>query len=342
MSRARTLVTTAVALLVAVAACDESQQPLEPIDDTGPAMSHSGPHGELGGTEVACQPTGTGLTAVVVNEDVIDQEIDVGDCDVGVYFDEDGVVEGAVITQDDDDGAPQVQHGVMVDGADVQVTDSDVDVADDFGPQFIAVGYRNGATGLIADNTITGFHRVGLLLDGTGSSAEVRGNEVVGVGPKSTGWAENGIQISRGATGTVKDNAVRDHWWDLNNFVSSGILVFDAADVTVQRNSLSGNDAAIVLQGDRNNVIHNTVDVTDEDGDASGIFHFGAIVSAGEDNGLRQNELTSGSPSGSASFGIFVTSAGTNTKLIRNTFDGFTTPIVDQGGETKLPAPFVP
>lgn len=342
MSRARTLVTTAMALLVAVAACDESQQPLEPIDDTGPAMSHSGPHGELGGTEVACQPTGTGLTAVVVNEDVIDQEIDVGDCDVGVYFDQDGVVKGAVITQDDDDGAPQVQHGVRVDGADVQVTGSEVDVIEDFGPEFIAVGYRNGATGLIADNTITGFHRVGILLDGTGTSAEVRDNEVVGIGPKSTGWAENGIQISFDATGTVKDNAVRDHWWDLNNFVSSGILVFGADDVTAQRNSLSGNDAAIALQGDRNNVIHNTVDVTDEDGDVSGIFHAGAIVFAGEDNGLRQNELTSGSPSGSVSFGIFLTGAATNTKLIRNAIDGFTTSIVDQGDETKLPAPFVP
>lgn len=342
MSRARTLVTTAVALLVAVAACDDSQQPLEPIDETGPAMSHSGPHGELGGTEVACQPTGTGLTAVVVNEDVVDQEIDVGDCDVGAYFVEDGVVAGAVISQADDTPDPNEQYGVRVHGADVQVTDSEVDVTEDYVHQFIAVGYRNGATGLIADNTITGFHRVGILLDGTGTSAEVHGNEVVGVGPKTTGWAENGIQISRGATGTVKNNAVRDHWWDLNSFVSSGILIVDADDVTAQRNSLSGNDAAFVLQGDRNNVIHNTVDVTDEDGDVSGIFHAGAIVSAGEDNGLRQNEFTSGSPSGSVSFGIFVTSAGTNTKLIRNSLDGFTTPIVDQGGETKLPAPFVP
>lgn len=342
MSRARTLVTTAVALLVAVAACDESQQPLEPIDETGPAMSHSGPHGELDGEEVACQSTGTGLTAVVVNEDVVDQEIDVGDCDVGAYFDEDGTVDGAVITQADDDPGPSEQHGVRVDGADVRVTDSEVDVTEDYVHQFVAVGYRDGATGLIADNTITGFHRTGILLDGSGTSAEVRGNEVIGVGPKSAGWAENGIQISRGATGTVKDNAVRDHWWDLNNFVSSGILVFDAADVTVQRNSLSGNDAAIALQGDRNNVIHNTVDATDEDGDVSGIFHAGAIVYSGEDNGLRQNELTSGSPSGSVSFGIFVTGAATNTKLIRNSLDGFATPIVDQGDETKLPDPFVP
>lgn len=342
MSRARTLVTTAVALLVAVAACDESQQPLDPIDDTGPAMSHSGPHGELDGTQVACQPARTNLSAVVVNEDVVDQQIDVGDCDVGVYFDQDGVVEGAVITQDDDDGAPSVQHGVRVDGADVQVTESEVDVADDFGPRFVAVGFRNGATGLIADNAITGFHRTGILVDGTGTSAEIRDNEVVGVGPKTTGWAENGIQISRGATGTVKDNAVRDHWWDKNDFLSSGIIVFGSDDVTVQRNSLSGNDAAIALVGDRNNVIQNTVDVTDEDGDATGIFHAGAVVSAGENNGLRQNEFTSESPSGSASFGIFVTSAGTNTKLIRNKFDGFTTDLVDQGGETKLPDPFVP
>jgi parallel beta-helix repeat protein len=342
MSRARTLVTTAAALLVAVAACDESQQPLEPIDGADPATAHSGSHGQLDGTEVACQPAGTGLTAVVVNEDVIDREIDVGDCDVGVYFDEDGVVDGAVITQTDDNPDPTVQHGLRVDGADVQVTGTEVEVVDDFVHQFVAVGFRDGATGRIADNTITGFHRTGILLDGAGTSAEVIGNEVIGVGPRSSGWAENGVQISRGATGTVKDNVVRDHWWDLNNFVSSGILVFETGDVTVQRNTLSGNDAAIALQGDRNNVIHNTVDATDEDGAASGIFHAGAIVFAGTDNGLRQNELTSGSPPGSASFGIFVTGAATNTKLIRNTFDGFAVDLVDQGDETKLPDPFVP
>jgi hypothetical protein len=327
------------ALLFAVAACEDQSGVLEPTDAPAPALSS----GELDGSTVDCKDTGTGLTAVVVNTDVIGQTIDVGDCDVGAFFSQDGVVENSTFTQADASPAPSEQYAVRVDGADVDVTGSEVDVVDDFGPQFIGIGYRDGATGQIADNTITGFHRVGILLDGAGTSADVKGNEVVGVGPKSTGWAENGIQVSRGATGTLKDNTVEDHWWNLNNFVSSGIIVFGSDGVTAHGNSLAGNDAALVVAGDDNNFLHNTVDVTDENGDTSGIFHAGAIVSSGENIGLRQNEFTTGSPAGSVNFGIFVTGAAVNTKLIRNTFDGeFAEEIVDQGDETKLPSPFAP
>ena len=340
MSRARAALASAVVLALAVAAC-EQQVALAPDGEGGtPAASTSD---VLDGDD-GCTPTGTGLEAVVVNQDLTGQTVDIGDCDVGAYFDEDGVVEDATFLQDDDEGAPSVQYAVRVDGADVEVTASEVDVVEDFGPQFIGVGYRNGATGQITDNVITGFHRTGILLDGESTEAVVSGNSVTGVGPKTGGWAENGIQVSSGATGTVKDNEVRDHWWDLNNFVSTGILVFGSDDVTVQRNTLAGNDLALGLgDGDNGNFIHNEVDVTDEDGDASGIFHAGAVVFSGENVGLRQNEFTTGSPQGSVNVGIFLTVAADNTKLIRNTFQGeFSQEIVDQGEATKLPAPFDP
>lgn len=289
----------------------------------------------------ACVATGTGLTAKVVNQDVIGQTIDVDDCDVGAFFDEDGVVKNATFIQDEADptGGPSVQYAVRVDGADVDVAKSSFDVVDDYVHQFVAIGYRDGATGTIFNNTITGFHRVGILLDGTGTSATVKGNEVTGIGQKTDGWAENGIQVSRGATGTVNNNKVTDHWWDKNNFVSSGIIVFGSDEVTAQRNTLDGNDASLILFGDRNNFIHNTVEATAPDGSKDGTSHFGAFVS-GENNGLRQNDFMTGT---SANVGIFIFSGSVNTKLIRNSFSGgFGTKIFDGGDETKLPRPFQP
>lgn len=349
MSRLRAGLAFTLAVVFAVTACDQELSLAPEGEAAGPTANADVVDGNVAGcqdTGFLTDPTdpGSELTAVVVNQDVVDQTIIVGDCDVGAYFDEGGVVENATFEQGDDDGAPSVQYAVRVDGANVEVTGSEVDVVEDFGPQFIAIGYRNGATGRIADNTITGFHRAGILLDGEGTSATVKGNEVTGVGEKTEGWAENGIQVSRGATGTLNDNEVRDHWWDKDDFVSSGIIIFGSDDVTAQHNTLSGNDAALTLQdGDRNNLIQNTVDVTDDDGDESGIFHAGAIVFSGEDTGLRQTQFTSGSPEGSANFGIFLTGAAVNTKLIRNSFDGdFAQEIVDQGDETKLPDPFDP
>jgi hypothetical protein len=289
-----------------------------------------------------CLPTGTGLTAKVVNEDVIGETIDVGNCDVGAFFSENGQVEDASFTQNASDPASGVQrqYAVLVDGANVNVTESNVDVTDDYVHQFIGIGYRNGASGTIAENAVTGFHRVGILLDGSGTSAVVRSNDVTGIGEKTTGWAENGIQVSGGATGTVNDNEISNHWWDLNSFVSSGIIVFESDEVTVQHNTFAGNDASLVLLGSRNNAVGNEVAATAPDGNKDGTLHYGALVYGGENNGLRQNEF---STSTSADVGIYVVGGSVNTKLIRNTFSGgFGTKIFDGGGETKLPQPFDP
>jgi hypothetical protein len=336
----RAVLASAVVLTFGIVACDGDVSLAPDGQDASPTSS-----AVLDGTGGNCTSTGTGLSAVVVNQDLDGETVIIGDCDVGAFFDEDGVVKNATFKQEDPDGAGagNDQFLVRVEGADVDVTGSEFDVTGDYKHQIIHVGLVDGASGNIAGNELTGFKRVGILLRGEGTSAEVQGNALAGVGPKTDGWAENGIQVSGGATAIIKENTVEDHWWDMNDFVSSGIIVFGSDGVTVQRNSLAGNDAALVVAGDDNNFIHNTVDVTDQDGDASGIFHAGAIVSSGENNGLRQNDFISGSPAGSFNFGIFVAGAAVNTKLIRNSFDGnFADEIVDQGDETKLPDPFDP
>lgn len=45
------------------------------------------------------------------------------------------------------------------------------------------------------------------------------------------------------------DNRVQDHWWEENDFVSSGVIVFGADEVTVRGNELAGNDAGLYVFG---------------------------------------------------------------------------------------------
>lgn len=331
----------ALVLSLALVGCQDNLT--DPMAETGPTAAGEGlATNATQSSSSDCLPTGTGLTAKVVNEDVVGGAIDVGNCDVGVFFSEDGQVKDASFTQldSDPDGGPSKQYAVLVEGADVDVTGSSVNVTDDYVHEFIGIGYRNGASGAIAENAVTGFHRVGILLDGSGTSAVVRSNEVTGIGEKATGWAENGIQVSRGATGTVNDNEISNHWWDLNNFVSTGIIVFRSDEVTVQHNTFAGNDASLVLFGSKNNAVGNEVAATAPDGSRDGTLHYGALVYGGENNGLRQNEF---STSTSADVGIYVVGGSVNTKLIRNSFSGgFGTKIFNGGEETKLPQPFDP
>lgn len=317
-------------LAVAVGACERAEI-LEPSASAS-----------LQGSVSGCEPTGTGLTAKVVNRDVVGDTVDVGSCDVGAFFSESGRVRGAAFVQPDTDAnsGNGVQYAVLaVDGARVDVRGSSVAVTDDYARQFIGIGLRDGARGTIADNTVTGFHRVGILLEGAGTAATVRRNVVTGIGEKTSGWAENGIQVSGGARGTLVDNEVADHWWDENDFLSAGVIVIQADGVTLRGNRLAGNDAGMVLFGDRHKAVRNRLRATAPDGQREGTLHYGALVS-GRNNALVHNDFRTGT---AADVGIYVFAGSRNTKLIGNAFSGgFATPTFDGGDDTKLPSPFVP
>lgn len=284
----------------------------------------------VGGTAAAsdgttCHPTGTGLTAKVVNEDVVGDTIDVEDCDVGAFFDEAGTVSNATFVQPDDDPAPNVQYLVRVEGAQVDVSNSTFDVTDDYQHQIVDIGYLDGASGTIANNTLTGFKRAGILLDGTGTSGTVRDNELTGVGPKDTGWAENGIQVSRGAGGVVRDNDVTDHWWDKRDFCSSGVIVFGADNVTVGHNTVKASDCGIILAGDGNESVRNHIVVHHRNADTVGFLGVGVF---GDENDVLKNNIRS-HPTHSADTGIFV--QGDGNVVQRNIVNGFEEGVVVVG-----------
>lgn len=230
--------------------------------------------------------------------------------------------------------------GIRAEGGNVDIGSNAVEGDDALAEQFLSVSVAAGATGTVESNTLRGGHRVGILAEGSGTDASIRHNEVYGLGPKSDGWAENGIQVSAGATARVRDNTVADHWWDLDNFQSSGIILYQSGDgVHVQRNTIRNNDAGVALWGgDRHNAIHNAIEVTEADPGANGVAHYGVLALETENSGIRQNAISAED----GDIGVLVYSSAENTKLIGNDVSGFADPIVDQGDETKLPAPFDP
>lgn len=102
-------------------------------------------------------------------------------------------------------------------------------------------------TAKIVKNKIDRYQKSGVVVDGAGSGAEIRDNEITGVGPTAT-IAQNGIQISRGATANVQGNEVSQNLFAPQTFASAGILVFEiAGGVTVSHNTVSHNDESVYL-----------------------------------------------------------------------------------------------
>lgn len=249
-----------------------------------------------------------------------------------------GVISNNEISVENMTGNPT--FGIRVEGGNVDVTSNVVDGDDALSQQFLSVAIADGATGNVQSNTLNGGHRVGLLAEGSGTDVSVRDNEVTGLGPKSDGWAENGIQVGGGATARVRGNTVADHWWDLDNFQSAGIILYQPGDgVNIQRNTVRNNDAGVALWGgDEHNAIHNSVEVTDADLGENDAAHYGVLALDTADSGIRQNTI--GAEDGN--IGVLVYPSAENTKLVGNEISGFADAIADEGADTKLPKPFDP
>jgi len=84
---------------------------------------------------------------------------------------------------------------------------------------------------------ISGHQKNGTVFHGEGLTVHVDGNEIVGFGPVSF-IAENGIQISGGATGTVSGNTVTGHWYTGPSWASSCILPYNPGPGLLVNNNI--------------------------------------------------------------------------------------------------------
>ncbi|MGD9675610.1 MAG: right-handed parallel beta-helix repeat-containing protein, partial [Candidatus Bipolaricaulia bacterium] len=98
---------------------------------------------------------------------------------------------------------------------------------------------------VISSSTIRDFQKNAMAIMGTGLTVTVTGNVIVGAGP-TTVTAQNGVQLSSGAAGTIQDNSISGIWYTGAGWAASSILIFDAADgVAVVGNTITGGQVGV-------------------------------------------------------------------------------------------------
>jgi parallel beta-helix repeat protein len=129
------------------------------------------------------------------------------------------------------------------------------------------LGHPSPGTATIEDNVLQSYNKGGVIVDGTGSSADIHDNRVAGVGPTTT-LPQNGLQIGFGASGRIAHNVIQDNDFNSDAFTATGILVFNttaASDIT--HNVLDHDGTGIILfQSSHSLVAHNKVASSSNDG----------------------------------------------------------------------------
>jgi hypothetical protein len=189
--------------------------------------------------------------------------------------------------------------------------------ASDFGCQdglaiFVESGYGSGGSAVVTieNSGVHDYDKNGITVDGTGTIATITGNFVVGIGDTSL-IAQNGIQVSGGATGSVKSNTITDDVYtnppDCGTSCtgSSGILVYDSGSttanpLTISSNTISNTQLAIVAYADTSGTADfNTVTSNKITGTlAAGTFLDDGIDLCGNHNNATSNTVYNSSGSG--------------------------------------------
>jgi len=144
---------------------------------------------------------------------------------------------------------------------------------------------------LIESNEITGYQKGGIVVDGPGSQATITGNTIAGEGPTAV-IAQNGIQVSRGASATLAANTVSGNVYtgshaDPDDF-AAGVLVFTSGPYVGQgvvavasSNTVTGNEFGI-WTNDASTLA--TIDLTGTQGNARNAVAYtaGGYAGAGD------------------------------------------------------------
>ncbi|MDQ6872410.1 MAG: right-handed parallel beta-helix repeat-containing protein [Gemmatimonadota bacterium] len=98
----------------------------------------------------------------------------------------------------------------------------------------------------IVGNFIERYQKNGPTVSNVGSSAVIAYNRVLGIGATTT-IAQNGIQVSGGATASVVSNFVARNIYSPATVVSTGILLFSSGKVFTEHNTVTSNDVGIYM-----------------------------------------------------------------------------------------------
>jgi parallel beta-helix repeat protein len=159
-------------------------------------------------------------------------------------------------------------YGVRVDNGSARILDNHITKIEDtpFNGVQEGIAIRVGSapdgttgTAIISHNLIDDYQKAGIVVDNTGSRAEIDHNTIIGHGPTAL-IGQNGVQISRGATADVNHNHISDNEYTGGGVVGTGILLYQAGTVRVAHNTLSNNDVGLFDEGSDHVVIeHNRI-----------------------------------------------------------------------------------
>jgi nitrous oxidase accessory protein NosD len=95
----------------------------------------------------------------------------------------------------------------------------------------------------ITDNEISGYQKNGVTVSNIGSFAAITGNDITGAGA-TTVIAQNGVQVSGGATAEINGNTISDHSYSPGSYTSTGMLIY-GSDADTSGNTLDENQTGI-------------------------------------------------------------------------------------------------
>ena len=200
----------------------------------------------------------------------------------------------------------------------------------------------------ISGNSITDYQKTGIVVNGD-VDASIHSNVVTGIS-NTPAIAQNGIQVGFGATASAKRNTVGNNWFGGTGWFSTGILIFEAQDVTVQGNTVTDNQVGVAIEAwawfgpdaNDNKVIRNTI-TGSEVGVSVAALDFGGLTTrnvAANNNKVTNNTITAGSGAdtgiivfaGEVSGGTAYDAFAVNNKIINNKITGYD-PAIDLDGD---------
>ena len=164
--------------------------------------------------------------------------LDATGCDIGVYYDPSeppGDVNGAAIS-----GAKY--FGVVVNGGQRDVVHSAVsnigNTPFDGSQHGIGIYYTaesgTPTSGTVSDDNVSRYQKGGIVAT-QGASISITNNTVTGLGSVDF-IAQNGIQVSYGATAEVNGNSIYNHDYTPKAYIACGLLLYQASGVSTGTN----------------------------------------------------------------------------------------------------------
>jgi Right handed beta helix region len=212
-----------------------------------------------------CTPTGfkrdgIDLTAAQIGGNVTG-DLDATGCNIGVYY---GPSTSAPPTVVGANIHGANYYGVVVNAAAVNVTNTLIhDIGESpfsgsqhgvgvlyttLNPDGVAGTKGTAASGTLSGGTISRYQKNGVVISGAGAAVTVKNVTVNGLGQIDY-IAQNGIQISYGASGTVTGNTVSNNYYTPTSYTACGLLFYQAAGVKQSSNTFSGNEINICNAG---------------------------------------------------------------------------------------------